>query len=221
PRPHGPRLQLRRAGVCGARHPGHPVWLQAVRRGHRGPDLRAHAHRSLRVRRRGAGARAATRHSRRRGAGALAQLRGLSRHAGPGRARVPRPASRPHRAPLWALSPAPRRAGDRPPAGAGFRRGSLTMRAASSAVAAAALGGDAWVPARTVPHPGARVPRATLAVLLGGAAIVLGGAAWRHRTMPLERLGTALVVEDRIDRPADVAVVSMASPRAAALDAAK
>jgi uncharacterized SAM-binding protein YcdF (DUF218 family) len=96
------------------------------------------------------------------------------------------------------------------------------MRAASFAVEASALGVDASIPARTVPpHPGARVARATLAVLLGGTAIVLGEAAWRHRTMPLERLGTALVVEDRIDRPADVAVVSMASPRAAALDAAK
>jgi len=96
------------------------------------------------------------------------------------------------------------------------------MRAASSAVEASALAVDASIPARALrPQRGARVVRATMAIVLGGAAFVLGDAAWRHRTVPLERLGTALMVQDRIERPADVAVVSMASPRAAALDAAK
>jgi uncharacterized SAM-binding protein YcdF (DUF218 family) len=52
------------------------------------------------------------------------------------------------------------------------------------------------------------------------AAALLGGLAWRERTAPLRRLAAALVHEDRV-RPADVAVVSMAQPRGAALDAAK
>ncbi len=71
------------------------------------------------------------------------------------------------------------------------------------------------------PSPVARGLRLTLAVLLALAGIALARAAWQHRAVPLERLGAALVVQDPVGRGADVAVVSMASPRGAALDAAK
>ena len=57
-----------------------------------------------------------------------------------------------------------------------------------------------------------------LAVVLG--VVLLAGFAWRERTVPLRRLASALVHEEPIE-PADVAVVSMASPRGSALDAAK
>jgi uncharacterized SAM-binding protein YcdF (DUF218 family) len=55
-------------------------------------------------------------------------------------------------------------------------------------------------------------------LLAGG---VVAAAAWQHRTAPLEALGAALVHEDGLRRAADVAVVSLANPRGAALDAAK
>jgi hypothetical protein len=51
-------------------------------------------------------------------------------------------------------------------------------------------------------------------------AVVLAVAAWEARTAPLRWLGAALVHEDAFV-PSDVAVVSMASAREAALDAAK
>ncbi len=63
---------------------------------------------------------------------------------------------------------------------------------------------------------GGRVTRmAALALVLA-----LVGVSWRERTAPLRALGAALVHEDLVE-PADVAVVSMSAPRAAALDAAK
>jgi uncharacterized SAM-binding protein YcdF (DUF218 family) len=46
-------------------------------------------------------------------------------------------------------------------------------------------------------------------------------AAWNARTAPLRVLGNALVSEDALLHAGDVAVVSMAGPQAAALDAAK
>ena len=61
-----------------------------------------------------------------------------------------------------------------------------------------------------------RTLRATIAV----AAIVVVVAAWSARTVPLGWLGAALVHEDAIVAT-DVAVVSMASAREAALDAVK
>lgn len=72
---------------------------------------------------------------------------------------------------------------------------------------------DACVPATRRGAPALR------RVLLAGA-LVLGVMAWQGRHAPLRLLGDALVHEDAL-RPADVAVVSMASPREAALDAAK
>jgi uncharacterized SAM-binding protein YcdF (DUF218 family) len=59
-----------------------------------------------------------------------------------------------------------------------------------------------------------------LRVTIAAAAIVLAAAAWSARTVPLRWLGGALVHEDAIVAT-DVAVVSMASAREAALDAAK
>jgi hypothetical protein len=56
--------------------------------------------------------------------------------------------------------------------------------------------------------------------VLAAAAVVLAAAAWEGRRVPLRWLGAALVHEDPLV-PADVAVVSMASVREAALDAAK
>jgi uncharacterized SAM-binding protein YcdF (DUF218 family) len=68
------------------------------------------------------------------------------------------------------------------------------------------------------PRPGGagRLLHVALAVLV----VVVAVAAWRHRTVPLQHLGAALIAHDPLV-PADVAIVSMASPRAAALDAAK
>jgi uncharacterized SAM-binding protein YcdF (DUF218 family) len=72
-------------------------------------------------------------------------------------------------------------------------------------------------------HVPARACRArirALRVTIAAGAIVLAVAAWNARTAPLRWLGTALVHEDALVA-ADVAVVSMASAREAALDVAK
>jgi uncharacterized SAM-binding protein YcdF (DUF218 family) len=75
-------------------------------------------------------------------------------------------------------------------------------------------------------HPGvgtAMRPRIAVRLLrLALVALAVMGAvgAWRQRAVPLQHLGAALVAQDAAV-PADVAVVSMASPRGAALDAAK
>jgi uncharacterized SAM-binding protein YcdF (DUF218 family) len=61
-------------------------------------------------------------------------------------------------------------------------------------------------------------PEVQAAVLLAMALLV--AFAWQARSAPLRWLGAALVREDPLGR-ADVAVVSMAQPRGAALDAAK
>ncbi len=96
------------------------------------------------------------------------------------------------------------------------------MRAASSTVEASALAvGESTAVITGRPPLARRSRHATLGIVC--AALVAGtlGTAWRHRVMPLRRLGAALVAEDRVPRGLDVAVVSMATPRAAALDAAK
>jgi uncharacterized SAM-binding protein YcdF (DUF218 family) len=96
------------------------------------------------------------------------------------------------------------------------------MRAASCTGEAPVLAAGAPLRALGVrPRPATRLVRTMVAMAIGVAALSLVGAAWRHRGAPLRRLGAALVAEDRVGRGADVAVVSMASPRAAALDAAK
>jgi hypothetical protein len=51
-------------------------------------------------------------------------------------------------------------------------------------------------------------------------AFAAGVAAWQRRAVPLQYLGAALVAHDGA-LPSDIAIVSMASPSAGALDAAK
>lgn len=86
------------------------------------------------------------------------------------------------------------------------------------------LGGEALGQGRRVSSPlgqmvtGGRGWIDTIRIVL---VVALLAAAWQGRTVPLRTLGAALVHEDALDRPADVAVVSMASPRSAALEAAK
>lgn len=62
--------------------------------------------------------------------------------------------------------------------------------------------------------------RRLAAVAAAVAGVLLATAAWRQRADALGILGAALVREDAVAH-ADVAIVSMAQPRAAALDAAK
>jgi uncharacterized SAM-binding protein YcdF (DUF218 family) len=63
--------------------------------------------------------------------------------------------------------------------------------------------------------------RRTLHVGLIGMGLALALIGWTRRTLPLRLIGAALVHEDPLGRDADVAVVSMANPRGAALEAAK
>ena len=94
------------------------------------------------------------------------------------------------------------------------------MGAGSSAVEASRLAaGESMAAIAGRPRLGPRARGAALALLV--VALAVAGASWRHRAAPLERLGAALMAEDPVGRGADVAVVSMASPRGAALDAAK
>lgn len=96
------------------------------------------------------------------------------------------------------------------------------MSVGASAVEASALAaGESVAAIAGRPRPAPRALRAALAFLVAVMAVAGAGASWQYRTAPLERLGAALVTEDHVGRGADVAVVSMASPRGAALDAAK
>jgi hypothetical protein len=83
-------------------------------------------------------------------------------------------------------------------------------------VSAPGLGEATRVPARER----RRIAVSGLRLGVTAGAVVLAIAAWELRTAPLRWLGAALVHEDPLI-PTEVAVVSMASAREAALDAAK
>lgn len=93
------------------------------------------------------------------------------------------------------------------------------MRAAGHIAQADAV--SAHAPAERVAGPTRAVDRRRPRVLLlAVTGVALGIAVWQERTVPLHWLGAALVHEDPV-RPADVVIVSVASMRGAALDAAK
>jgi uncharacterized SAM-binding protein YcdF (DUF218 family) len=89
-----------------------------------------------------------------------------------------------------------------------------TMQAV--AVGVSDVGGAARVPSRRR----RRTALGGLRVALAAAAVIVAAAAWEGRRAPLRWLGAALVHEDAL-LPTDVVVVSLASVREGALDAAK
>ncbi len=99
----------------------------------------------------------------------------------------------------------------------------------SASIAEAATRDSGRPVAVHLPHDpervGARSHRRTRASVtrraLLAAGLALAVTAWQARTVPLRALGAALVHEDGVAQAADVAVVSMAGPRGAALEAAK
>jgi len=89
--------------------------------------------------------------------------------------------------------------------------------AAQTAAASIPRAADRTAP--SAPDAARSRPR-VLGVLLAGLGILIAVAGWHERVAPLRWLGAALVHEDPV-RPSDVAIVSVASARGAALDAAK